>query len=99
VYDQLYQFLRQALEQAKIDERRDIPTFTVLDRAIPPDRKWRPLRTFIVLGAGTTAFLILTLLLTWTEAARPAKSAQPIPFREGWRSLLRRRPPVEEHVT
>ena len=34
VYDQLYTFLRQALEQAKIDERRDIPTFTVLDQPV-----------------------------------------------------------------
>lgn len=99
VYDQLYQFLRQSLEQAKIDERRDIPTFTVLDQAIPPDRKWRPLRTFIVLGSGATAFLLLTLALTWSEASRPAHGRQAIPLAEGWRTLARRRSTVEKHVS
>ena len=98
VYDQVYQFLRQALEQAKIDERRDIPTFTVLDPAIPPDKKWRPMRSFIVLGSGVTAFLLLTLALTWTEAARPARGERAIPLREGWNALLRRQPPVNNHV-
>ncbi len=100
VYDQLYQFLRQSLEQAKIDERRDIPTFTVLDPAIPPDRKWRPMRTFIVLGSGATAFLLLALALTWTEAARPAHGAPAVQLGEGWRRLVvRRKAPVENHVT
>jgi len=100
VYDQLYQFLRQSLEQAKIDERRDIPTFTVLDPAIPPDRKWRPLRTFIVLGSGATALLLLALALTWTEAARPAHGAPAVQLGEGWRRLVvRRKAPVENHVT
>jgi uncharacterized protein involved in exopolysaccharide biosynthesis len=99
VYDQLYQFLRQSLEQAKIDERRDIPTFTVLDPAIPPDRKWRPMRTFIVLGSGATAFLLLTLALTWTEAARPAHGAPAVQLGEGWRRLVvRRKAAVENHV-
>ena len=99
VYDQLYQFLRQALEQAKIDERRDIPTFTVLDPAIPPDRKWRPLRSFIVLGSGATAFLLLTLALTWTEASRPVRGERALPLRDGWKALLRRKSRVENHVT
>jgi tyrosine-protein kinase Etk/Wzc len=98
VYDQLYQFLRQALEQAKIDERRDIPTFTVLDPAIPPDKKWRPLRTFIVLGSGVTAFLLLTLLLTWSEASHPAHGERAVPYGEAWRTLLRRKAPAEKHV-
>lgn len=99
VYDQLYQFLRQALEQAKIDERRDIPTFTVLDPAIPPDRKWRPMRTFIVLGSGAVSFLLLTLLLTWSEASRPAQRGRAVAYREGWHTLFARKSRMEEHVT
>lgn len=90
VYDELYQFLRQALEQAKIDEHRDTPTFTVLDNAIPPDRKWRPKRSFIVLGTGAIVFIIFALLIVWTESTRPAQAIPLVGYTSGWKRLTNR---------
>lgn len=90
VYEQIYQFLRQRLEQAKIDERRDLPTFTILDRAVPPDQKWRPLRSFIVLGSGLTAAAILLVLIVWTETLRKHTAPERVGYIGGWRRLRRR---------
>ena len=90
VYDELYQFLRQTLEQAKIDELRNTPTFTVLDNAIPPDQKWRPLRSFIVLGTGLIVFVILVLLMVWTESTRPARETPRVGYASGWKQLASR---------
>jgi len=99
VYDQMYQFLRQALEQSKIDEQRNIPTFTILDEAIPPDRKWKPKRTFIVLGSGAMAFVLLVLLLAWTEATRADHGIQPVGYGDGWKRVLRKdKAQTEAHV-
>ena len=99
VYDQLYQFLRQSLEQARIDEQRDIPTFPVLDPAIPPDRKWRPRRTFLVLGSGVVAFALLAALIVWSESTRSTRDTPPVDYKDGWQRLgRRRRAPVEEGI-
>jgi tyrosine-protein kinase Etk/Wzc len=99
VYEQMYQFLRQALEQSKIDEQRDIPTFTVLDQAIPPDRKWKPKRTFIVLGSGALAFILMTLLLAWTETTRAVHGMKPVGYGDGWKRVLNQdKVQTEEHV-
>jgi uncharacterized protein involved in exopolysaccharide biosynthesis len=98
-YDQLYQFLRKALEQARIEERRDVPTFSVLDPPIPPDRKWKPRRTFIMAGSGVTTLAILVLLIVWSEATQTGREHPPVNYRGGWRRLARRRPqPLEESV-
>jgi len=99
IYDQIYQFLRQSLEQARIDEQRDIPTFTVLDPAIPPDRKWRPRRTFLVLGSGAVAFALFAALIVWSESTRPTRDTPPVNYKDGWQRLgRRRREPVEEGI-
>jgi tyrosine-protein kinase Etk/Wzc len=90
VYDQIYQFLKQAAEQAKIDEMRNTPTFTILDPAEPPDLKWKPKRSLIVLGSAAVVFLLLLLWIVWTEATRVERSAAGMGYGEGWRRLARR---------
>src|SRR5262249_16247747 len=65
VQNKLYALLAQQLEQAKIDEARDETTaFQVIDRAIPPERKFGPKRTLIVLLA-TVASLFVVVGLTF----------------------------------
>ena len=44
------EFLIPMLEQVKLSELQKIPDVIVLDRAVPPDRKKKPKRMFIVLG-------------------------------------------------
>jgi len=95
VYDQIYQFLRQALEQAKIDEQRDLPTFTILDYPESPDRKWKPMRSFIVVGSAAVAFILLALAIVLRESTRQGDLAEGLGYGAGWRRLAHRsRQPV-----
>ncbi len=57
VQEQLYLLLSAELEQARIQEVQDTPTVTVLDPAVPPERKSRPKRSLIALIAGALTFL------------------------------------------
>lgn len=50
VQEQVFELLTAQLEEARIRETRDTPTVQVLDRALPPVRKSRPKRAWIVLG-------------------------------------------------
>jgi uncharacterized protein involved in exopolysaccharide biosynthesis len=47
--DGAYEMLYQQLEYAKIMEARDMPTLTVLDHAVPPERRSSPHRTVIII--------------------------------------------------
>lgn len=45
-------------EQAKVEEQKSIPTMLFVDKAIPPQLKYRPQRSFIIIG-----FFALSLFL------------------------------------
>ena len=70
VREQVYTFLRTEYEQAKIQEARDTPSLTIVDRAYPPIRRHRPQRSMIVLSAAAVAAVLGTLValvLTWRD--------------------------------
>jgi uncharacterized protein involved in exopolysaccharide biosynthesis len=70
VRESVYTFLRTEYEQAKIQEARDTPSLTVVDRAYPPIRRHRPQRTMIAVSASGVAALLGTLValvLTWRD--------------------------------
>ena len=53
-------------EQAKLQEEKDARAVQILDEAIPPAKKAGPKRTFIVLFAGISAFILACLfVLLW----------------------------------
>jgi tyrosine-protein kinase Etk/Wzc len=61
---ELFRLLARQFEMARIEEMRDTPTFTVIDPARPPVRKYRPRTTFNVL----LAFLFLVgSRLAWAQ--------------------------------
>lgn len=49
VQNQLYAFLVEQYEQARIQEARDTPTIQVLDWAREPEKKYKPQRTLMVI--------------------------------------------------
>lgn len=57
VAEGLYQVLLNQQEQIKMKELEKMPTITILDRAVPPELKSRPKRSYIV-----TATFILSLI-------------------------------------
>ena len=60
VQNTLYNFLTQQYEEAKIQEAKDTPTVQVLDYAILPDVKFKPVRSriLIIAFAVSTIFSI-----------------------------------------
>jgi len=49
-YAQIMMFVGSQLEEAKIEEVKDIPSFQVLDRPMRPDKKYKPSRSKIVIA-------------------------------------------------
>lgn len=58
VRSELYQLLTREFEMARIEEKRDTPTFSIIDPARPPVRKYRPK----VLLNTLAAFLIAVVI-------------------------------------
>ena len=69
LYQQTYVLLVGQLEEARLRETMDTPTVSVLDPAIPAERRARPLR---VIWAGAAFLLALVAAIAWDE--RPAGS-------------------------
>ncbi len=49
-------------EQAKVTEQNNIPTIMVLDKAVPPNLKYRPKKAFIILGITFPLFIMFMLI-------------------------------------
>jgi uncharacterized protein involved in exopolysaccharide biosynthesis len=47
--------LTEQYHWARIEEKRSLPTVRILDRAVPPERRFRPRRTLIVAGIVAAA--------------------------------------------
>jgi uncharacterized protein involved in exopolysaccharide biosynthesis len=51
IQSKLLELIYPLYEQAKLEEARETPTVLVLDHAVPPEKKVRPLRSLIVLSS------------------------------------------------
>jgi tyrosine-protein kinase Etk/Wzc len=54
----IMEFVLPLYEQAKVEEQKSIPTLIIIDEAIPPELKYSPKRSVIILGL----FLLFTFL-------------------------------------
>jgi tyrosine-protein kinase Etk/Wzc len=80
-YETIYEMLSKQFEMAKIEEAKDPSIIQVLDKAIEPDRKSKPIRSLMVLISATIAFFAgITLAFVREEMAKsgndPRKSEQ-----------------------
>jgi len=72
----LYELLVKQYELAKLDEARDAVVIQVIDRAVPPERKFRPKRATIV-SLATVAALFLSVIIglqldpSWKKSGKP----------------------------
>lgn len=58
VQEQVFSLLMAQLEEAKIEEAKDVPTVEVLDLAVPPEHKERPRRGIIVVLAFVGSLVV-----------------------------------------
>jgi len=76
VQNKLFAMLAQQLEQAKIEEARDETAFQLLDRALPPDRKFKPQRATMVLLAMVVSTFVGIMLAFFREYLDPTVRTQ-----------------------
>jgi len=67
INSKILEFILPLYEQAKIEEKKDIPTLQVIDYAVPPAKKSFPPRTVITLLITFSIFLILFIFLLMKE--------------------------------
>ncbi len=63
IQNKTLEFIYPVFEQAKIDEKKNLPTVLVIDKAFVPQKKYSPRRSFIVLGIGFFGFWILFAMI------------------------------------
>lgn len=63
IYSKVRAFLTPMYEQSKLDLQRNSPILLVLDAAIPAERKSKPKRSLIVLGAAFGSFLVACMFV------------------------------------
>lgn len=72
----LASMLRQ-FEVAKLDEAKDAPALQQVDVALPPDRKSKPKRAVIMLGATLAALVLASAWTVWRRYTRLARELDP----------------------
>jgi uncharacterized protein involved in exopolysaccharide biosynthesis len=70
VQEQVFSLLMAQLEEAKIEEAKDVATVEVLDAASPPERKARPKRTVIILLSFVASLILSTGYVLGAEYVR-----------------------------
>ena len=67
INSKILEFVLPLYEQAKIEEKKDIPTLQVIDSAIPPAKKSFPPRTILTLLMTFSVFLIAFIFILMKE--------------------------------
>ncbi len=86
IQDETYAMLYEQFEYAKVLEARDTPALSVLDRAVPPERKSRPRRAMIVLIGFLASFLLGIFSAVFFEYLEGLQAANPEAYR-AWREV------------
>jgi tyrosine-protein kinase Etk/Wzc len=76
----IFELLTNQYEQYKIQETRDTPTIQVLDKAIPPERRSKPKRTFLVGLAGVLSLVSSMIFVFGLEYFKKSKERNPEEF-------------------
>jgi len=105
IKEEVYTSLRRQLEEARIQEVNDTPLITVVDPAVPPQRKSFPQRKLLVILAILTSGAIAVGVAFAAEYVAHAKAIQDngiLELTHAWnrlaaeaRSALTRRPPPQ----
>jgi len=71
--EQVSAYLRQQLEQERINEQRDLPSLQVLDHALPASRKSSPRRLMMLILGGIVGFaisMLYVIIRTYVDRVR-----------------------------
>ncbi|KPL04536.1 MAG: hypothetical protein AMJ90_00365 [candidate division Zixibacteria bacterium SM23_73_2] len=82
IQETVFELLIRQYEQAKIQETKDTPTVQILDKAVPPERKTRPKRTFLVGIAGLASLFLSIVFVFALEYLKHSKTQNPEEFKK-----------------
>jgi tyrosine-protein kinase Etk/Wzc len=77
IQEAVFELLTQQYEQYKIQETKDTPTIQVLDRAVPPERRAKPKRAFLVGMSGILSLFASLVFIFGLEYFRQSKKTNP----------------------
>jgi tyrosine-protein kinase Etk/Wzc len=77
IQEGVFELLTEQYEQYKIQETKDTPTIQVLDRAVPPERRARPRRAFLVGLSGILSILASVAVIFSLEYFKTLKGRNP----------------------
>ncbi|HVP36189.1 MAG TPA: GNVR domain-containing protein [Terriglobales bacterium] len=82
IQEKLFELLTQQYEQYKIEETKDTPTVQVLDKASPPETKYKPKRVTMILIAGIASLFLGVIFSFSLEYIERTKAGQPEDYRK-----------------
>ncbi|MGA2467031.1 MAG: GNVR domain-containing protein, partial [Thermodesulfobacteriota bacterium] len=71
IKEMLFELLTKEYEIAKIEEAKSMPTIQVLDKAVVPEKKYKPKRTQMVVLAGVISLFVSVLAAFVREHLTP----------------------------
>ncbi|MEM4260705.1 MAG: GNVR domain-containing protein, partial [Candidatus Woesearchaeota archaeon] len=77
IQQKIVEYLVPLYEQAKIDEQKDVPVILVLDKAVPPEKKFKPKRMIIVMTASILSLFISFIIIIFKQFFSHLKNIQP----------------------
>jgi uncharacterized protein involved in exopolysaccharide biosynthesis len=102
IQETVFELLTAEFEKSKIEESKDTPTIQILDRAVPPEKKSRPKRSFMVAFAGGFSLLFSIFFVFFREFLERTREKNPQEYsrlqlvystlQEDWRKLRRKLP-------
>ena len=69
IQQELSEIVMPMYEQAKVEEQKSIPTVMVVDKAVPPELKYGPKKSLIILGALFIFSFIFIPFVFWADGA------------------------------
>ena len=67
IQESILEIVMPMYEQAKVEEQKSVPTILMIDQAVPPQLKFSPKRSVIVLGIFLLFLFILLPVVFWGE--------------------------------
>ena len=72
--------LTELYEEARIKEQKDTPTISVLETAYPPEIKYKPNRSIIVLATFFASFILAVFISLFADYLENLRRTSPSDF-------------------
>ena len=82
IQEAVFEFLTKQYEQYKIEENKDTPTVQVLDKAVPPEKRAKPRRAFLVGISGILSLFASVTFVFGQEYVKKSRKRNPEEFKK-----------------